>query len=200
MKNTIITIILAAAAVLPASAQTKVQPRLNMGVGPVEKISTDFRSLPPSAQTFVNELFPSTTVASVTNDVADREYEVKMSDGYEITFDYKGNWIAVETPDNVMLPSSVLNRLVPENVVVETLSGDKVVPGGVVNYIEEIAYIPDYGYVVEYETATTEGKVGIDKSGNILKEKPAKSKFNKQKKGKKSNLCCKEGKKKPHNR
>lgn len=188
MRNTILTVILGMAAVCTAGAQSQPAPRLNNGVGPVEAVSTNFRSLPEKAQTFVNELFPSTMVASVTNDVADNEYEVKMSDGYEITFDYDGNWIEVETPDNVMLPSSVLNKLVPENVVVATLSGDAVVPGGVVNYIESIEYVPGYGYVVEYESVTNEGKVRIDKGGNVLKHKTDKPRLGK--KGKKGAKCC----------
>ncbi len=194
MKNTILTFILGAAAVFSAGAQRQPVPRINGGVAPVEAVSMNFRSLPENAQTFVNELFPTTMVASVTNDVADREYEVKMSDGYEITFDYNGNWLEVETPDNVMLPSSVLNKLVPENVVVETLTGDAVVPGGVVNFIESVEYVPDYGYVVKYESTTSKGKVGIDKTGNILKNKPDKvkksDKMTKVRKGDKDKKAC----------
>lgn len=193
MKNTILTLILGAATLLPAGAKRPPVPRINGGVIPVEAVSMDFRSLPENAQTFVNELFPATMVAKVTNDVADREYEVKMSDGYEITFDYNGNWLEVETPDNVMLPSSILSKLIPENVVITTLSGDAVTPGGIINYIESVEYIPDYGYIVEYEATTSKGKVGIDKSGNINKAKSGKKALDKKMKfGKKG------GKKKMH--
>ncbi|MBP3298321.1 MAG: hypothetical protein J6L73_01420 [Muribaculaceae bacterium] len=163
MKKTFITLALAALAAVPAMAQ-KQMPRLNPGIGPVEAASMTFRSLPENAQTFINTLFPSTAVSSVVNDFKDHEYDVTMSDGYEITFDYAGNWTQVEAPDGVMLPSSTLVALVPEQTVITTLSGDDLVNGGVMDSIEEIEVYPE-GYLVEYAAGTYgKGKAAVSKT------------------------------------
>lgn len=168
MKNALLILALLSGGLMTASAQTPQQVAYS-GVGPVEEISTDFRSLPENAQTFINELFPATTVTAVKNDVADSEYEVDMSNGYEVVFNYDGDWIKIDAPDNVMLPSSVVKQLVSDDAIVAVLTGDQVVPGGVIDYVGEIACIPDYGYVVEYEAAE-KGKVAIDNSGNVVKK------------------------------
>lgn len=171
MKKTFITLALAALAAVPAVAQKQI-PRLNPGVGPVEAASMTFRSLPENAQTFINTLFPATTVSRVVNDFKDREYDVTMSDGYEITFDYDGNWTQVEAPDGVMLPSSTLAALVPEQTVIMTLSGDDLVNGGVIDSIEEIEVYPE-GYLVEYATGTYgKGKAAVSKTdGKVTRHK-----------------------------
>lgn len=146
-------------------------PVINGGVGPVTAISTDVSSLPAEAQTFINELFPNVAVAKVTNDVADREYEVDMSNGYEVKFDYDGKWLEVDTPDNATFPSSMLPRLMPEAVVIETLTGNDVQPGGVIEYVEEVEVTPASAYVVSYTTPASKGKVLVDKKGKVLKHK-----------------------------
>lgn len=181
-------------AVLPALAQNKqAVPRINGGVGPVVAASTDFRSLPENAQTFINTLFPSTTVTSVKNDFKDQEYDVKMSDGYEITFDYNGNWTQVEAPDGVTLPSSTLVAMVPEETVIATFSGNDLLTGGVINAVEEIEAYPN-GYVVEYVTGTygtgkaavskTDGSVVSGRNKSAIKGKMAKNdRQNKSRKG-----------------
>lgn len=186
MKKTIL-FVAAALAALTAGAQQKAPvPRLNPGVGPVMNVNTnqtygsDLRVLPENAQTFINTLFPDVAVAVVERDVKDKEYEVKMADGYEVLFDYAGNWLEVESPDNATLSSEIIQKLVPENVVIETLSGDAVAQGGVVNYVEEIDYIPGFGYVVEYAvTPANKGKVAIDSNGNVTTMKALKAKTSK---------------------
>lgn len=168
---------------LTAGAQEKRQmPRLNPGVGPVMNVNTnqtfgsDLRILPENAQTFINTLFPDVAVSQVERDTKDQEYEVKMADGYEVLFDYNGNWLEVESPDNAMLSSEIIKKLVPENVVIETLSGDAVTTGGVVDYVEEIDYIPGYGYVVEYAVSpVNKGKVAVDTNGNVTSVKALKA-------------------------
>lgn len=183
MKKTIL-FVAAALAALTAGAQGKGPvPRLNPGVGPVMNVNTnqtygsDLRVLPEKAQTFINTLFPDVAVAVVERDTKDQEYEVKMADGYEVLFDYSGNWLEVESPDNAMLSSEIIKKLVPENLVIETLSGDAVAQGGVVDFVEEIDYIPGFGYVVEYAvTPANKGKVAIDSNGNVSTMKALKAK------------------------
>lgn len=182
MKKTLLILSIALVA-LTAGAQEKRQiPRLNPGVGPVMNVNTnqtfgsDLRILPENAQTFINTIFPDVAVAQVERDTKDQEYEVTMADGYEVLFDYNGNWLEVESPDNAMLSSEIIKKLVPENVVVETLSGNAVTEGGVVNYVEEIDYIPGYGYVVEYAVSPqNKGKVAIDSTGKVTNVKALKA-------------------------
>ena len=184
MKKTILLLAFLAAT-LGASAQTNsncVNPELLRGIGPAINVNnnpqygTDIRVLPENAQTFINNLFPDVLTASVENNLKDKEWEVKMADGYEVTFDYAGNWLEVESPRNVMLSSEMVKQLVPQNVVVETLAGDAVVPGGVINFVEEIDYIPGFGYVVEYAAAPQNtGKVAIDTNGNVKSMKDVKA-------------------------
>lgn len=193
MKKTLLIIALAAVGLVAAAQEQKPVPRLNPGVGPVMNVNTNqtygsnLRVLPENAQTFVNTLFPDVAVAEVERDVKDQEYEVKMANGYEVLFDYNGNWLEVESPDNAMLSSGIVKQLVPENVVVETLAGNAVVPGGVIDYIEEIDYVPGFGYVVEYAVSPRQkGKVAVDSKGNVSDVKALKSCVSKDGKGKKS--------------
>lgn len=169
MKKIILTFAMAAMALTPVLAQKQVQPRLNGGVGPVMSGSTEFSSLPQDAQAFIRNLFPDTAVAKVENDFADRQYEVDMSNGYEVTFDYDGNWLQVEAPEGAMLPSSTLTAIMPETVVLTTLGSDALLNGGVTDVIDEITVTPE-GYMVEYATGTVgKGKANINKvDGSIM--------------------------------
>lgn len=194
MKKTILCLAIFAAA-LTASAQMPVggNQQLLRGIGPVENVNnnpqygTDIREMPENAQTFINTLFPNVAVASVQKDLKDKEWDVKMANGYEITFDYNGTWLEVESPDNATLSSEQVNMLVPQNQVIATLSGDAVVPGGIVNFVEDIEYIPGFGYVVEYAAVgQPDGKVAVDTNGNVKTMKDLKS-YKAQAKGKKGN-------------
>lgn len=174
MKKTLIFLAMAALALTGAAQDKKVMPRYNRGVGPAinvpieQNYGTDLRVLPENAQTFINTLFPDVAVADVERDGRDQEYEVRMDNGYEVTFDLDGNWLEVDSPDNAMLSGEMVRQLVPENEVMATLSGDAIVNGGVVNYVEDIEVIPGVGYVVEYEVSpAVKGKAGIDNAGTL---------------------------------
>lgn len=155
---------------LGATAQDKL-PVINGGVGPVTAISSDVSTLPAKAQSFINELFPNVAVAKVTNDVADREYEVDMANGYEVKFNYEGKWLEVDTPDNATFPSSMLPRLMPEAVVIETLTGNDVQPGGIIEFIDEVEVTPASAYAISYTTPVGKGKVLVDKKGKVRSHK-----------------------------
>lgn len=155
MKKTILAIALCLAACLPAAAQNPAQAL----PGPAVSGSMEYNALPQAARAFISQLFPDGKVVRVENDYADREYEVKMADGYEITFNYQGQWKEIDAPDGATLPRSAVPVLVPEQVVVATFSGDALLGGGIVDGIEEIEVIPE-GYAVEYRT----GKVGTAKA------------------------------------
>lgn len=178
MKKTLITMALAAVALAPAAmAQKQVCPQgrqaaqfaRERGVGPVVAVSKDASALPTHAQAFLMQVFPDASVAKVEQDFADNEYEVDMSNGYEVTFDNSGNWLQVEAPDGATLPSSTLTVLVPEEAVITTLGSDALLTGGVTEVVDEITVTP-YGYAVEYVTGKVgKGKANVNKSdGSII--------------------------------
>lgn len=201
MKKTLIFVALLSAA-LGVSAQNKcnnaakecnnpaVRTELMRGIGPAIDVNnnpqygSNIRVLPENAQTFINTLFPNVATASVEKNLKLNAYEVKMDNGYEVLFDYAGNWLEVEAPNNTMLSSEIIKQLVPQNEVVATLSGDTVVPGGVINYVEEIDYIPGFGYVVEYaDVLNGGGKIAVDTNGNVQSMKAVKEMAKKAKDG-----------------
>lgn len=173
MKKILITFISGVMALMPAMAQTQRQaPALPSGVGPAMSGSADFDALPRNAQTFIHDLFPETAVAKVENDFADREYEVTMTDGSEVTFNYDGQWLQIEAPDGATLPSSSLTAIMPEDVVLTTLGSDTLRNGGVIDYVEEVTLTPE-GYLVEYVAGQSgHGKANVSKAdGSVLKAK-----------------------------
>ena len=184
MKKTLI-ILAAALAAVPTFAQKRgTVPMIRGGVGPVMEASATKADLPQTAQTFLSQLFPGTAVASVKNDFKDNEYDVKMADGYEVTFDRQGNWTQIEAPDGATLPSGTLTAIVPEEIVLTTLSGNDVMTGGAVNAVEEIEVFPG-GYVVEYVTGTYgRGKAAIDKTNGKVMTRADRQKARQGKQGK----------------
>lgn len=182
-KVVFMSLAIIAAGLLPVMGQTQQGNKRIMyrgGPGIAVSGSMDFRSLPENAQTFINDLFPATTVTKVENDFYDKQYEVDLSDGYEVTFDYNGNWVKVEAPDGATLPSSTLTALVPETAVINTLSGDALLDGGVVEVVDEITVFPQE-YRVEYATGKVgKGKASISKNdGAIIIRERKKDKINK---------------------
>ncbi len=178
MKKTLTLIIFACLlAFVPAMAQQKGGKAHGTGIGPVMKVSygSDTSRLPATAQSFIKKIFPGTDVSEVEFKAQKGEYEVEMANGYEVKFNTQGNWTEIEAPEGTQLSGAAINQLMPENVVVETLRGDAVVPGGIINYIEEVAYVPDYGYIVEFAAqGQPSSKVLIDKAtGKTSATQPA---------------------------
>lgn len=174
MKKTVLTLALATLAIVPAMAQKQnnqvpEQLRMERGIGPVVSASTDVSALPERAQNFLRQLFPNATVAKVENDFRDRQFDVDMSNGYEVIFDYAGNWQEVDAPAGSTLPSSTLTALVPEEIVLTTFGSDALLNGGITDVVDEIVITP-YGYAVEYMTGTVgKGKANVSKSdGSVL--------------------------------
>lgn len=187
MKKTILSLGILLAATMGVGAQNVLpearrMPRLPQGVGPVMEASVQTTALPQQAQEFLAKYFPGVAVVKAKNDFKERRYEVKLADGAEVDFDYNGLWIEVDAPDGATLPSSTLSALIPESVVVNTLSGNEVVNGGVMNYVEEVVSYPDF-YIVE--AASPDGvktRMAVsrtDGKANVLKQKAPKGKEHK---------------------
>ena len=136
-------------------------------VNPVEQISIRSNHLPINAQTFINTLFPSIAIKSAIRNIADNEYDVTMTNGYEIIFDNKGYWLEIDAPDNVMFPCGIIEQIVETDVFI-ALSEKKISTGPIVCHLKSIAYIPEYGYVFQYSLPNhDEDNIIIDTDGNI---------------------------------
>ena len=103
----------------------------------------EFKSLPNAAQNFMETYFSDVEIASIIREKDDgtNEYQVKLSDGTELEFDQKGEWINIECFFS-SLPEGILPDSVPEKV-------EELHPGGYINGVDKELG----GYVVEITAA-----------------------------------------------
>lgn len=68
-----------------------------------------YDQLPEKAQTFLDTYFPSAKISSIEYDAEkdDQDYDVKLDNGYNITFDKYGDWVDVEAPEGVVIPAGI---------------------------------------------------------------------------------------------
>ena len=176
MKKTIMILLAALAVSVSMQAQdTASEPKMpagvmyGRGVGPAMSGSMEVSALPQESRDFLAKYFPDVAVTKAQNDFFDRKYEVDLADGAEVSFDYNGNWIEVDAPDGATLPSSTLASLIPEAVVMETLSGNALVDGGALNYVEEVVSYPDF-YVMKVKTPTEKSRMAISRSDGSARQ------------------------------
>lgn len=100
----------------------------------------DFNQLPSVAQKFITTYFGDTKVSSVKydKDKNDHEYEVKLQNGFELTFNVAGEWTDVDAPDGKAIPNGIAPEPI-ESFVLATY------PESGINEIEKIKT----GYDVE---------------------------------------------------
>lgn len=134
---------------------------------PVEQISIRSNQLPIVAQTFINTLFPSIAIKSAIRDIADDEYDVTMTNGYEMIFDNEGYWLEIDAPDNAMFPCGIIEQIVETDVFISLLENE-IAADPIACYVKSVAYIPNYGYVILYSLPNREEEnIIIDTDGNI---------------------------------
>lgn len=78
--------------------------------------------LPTAGQTFLAEHFGSQEVISVKkdNDGAEGvEYDVRLDNGVDLTFDKDGNWDDVDAPNNASLPTTFILQPILDYVAAE---------------------------------------------------------------------------------
>lgn len=103
MKKLFLGLMLAAVAVAPALADTYVNNDSALPVAAKEVIKKNFKS--------------KVSLVKVDKDFGRiDEYEVKLSDGSEITFDSKGNWKEVEAASTKSVPASFVPKTVSQYV------------------------------------------------------------------------------------
>lgn len=119
------------------------------------EISID--QLPKASATFLSEHFSGATVLRITRDT-DRdgsEYEVTLTNGFEIEFDGAGEWTDVDAPAGQAVPSSVVPTAIASYVTTNY-------PGQNINEISR----DSRGYEVELTSGTD---LEFDRDGNFIR-------------------------------
>ncbi len=74
-----------------------------------DKIS--YGELPQAARTFLNTYYPGVETKKVTKDIDKDtgviEYEVRLKNDHDITFNIKGEWTDVDAPDRQAIPAGI---------------------------------------------------------------------------------------------
>lgn len=107
--------------------------------------SVDPAQLPQKAQDFLRKYYPQQKCASLVKDFADNEYELRMTDGTEITFFADGRIDDIEAPRGQILPLEVIKGLLPKK------SYKHLNDNGYLGMVNEIDYKAN-GYKVSLKT------------------------------------------------
>lgn len=77
--------------------------------------TVSLENLPLAAQTFLSTYFPEVTVKYIYEETAGdiTVYEVELENGFEVVFNYDGEWQQIEAPYYMTVPTSVI----PEQVM-----------------------------------------------------------------------------------
>lgn len=112
MKHTIPTL-LAAIALLATPAIVDAQLPAG-GPGIAVAGSFDPAQLPQTAQKFLRDYYPEQQCAFCQKEYGSGEYELRMTDGTEVTFAPDGKVIELDAPRGRIIPAKVVKALVPE--------------------------------------------------------------------------------------
>ncbi len=122
-----------------------------------DKTEISLDQLPQASATFLTQHFPGATVLRITRDT-DREgseYEVTLTNGFEIEFDGTGEWTDVNAPAGQAVPASVVPTAIASYVTTNY-------PG---QNITEISR-DSRGYEVELTSGTD---LEFDLDGNFIR-------------------------------
>ena len=97
-------------AVQPLSAQT---PGIYNNPGPVISGSVQIERVPKTARDFINKHFRNAVVVKCEEDFMPQEYEIELSDGTDLEFDDKGQWIEIDAGKARVLPGHLVKKLLP---------------------------------------------------------------------------------------
>ncbi|MDE6645047.1 MAG: PepSY-like domain-containing protein [Muribaculaceae bacterium] len=114
-------------------------------------------NLPENAQTFIGTHYSGVSIVSVTRDKDDHqdEYDVRLSNGHEVTFNAAGEWTDVDAPANQSVPDG----LVPESIALYITTN---YAGAGINEISKSAA----GYEIELTNGVD---LDFDSMGNFLR-------------------------------
>ncbi|MDE5656894.1 MAG: hypothetical protein K2I19_07480 [Muribaculaceae bacterium] len=145
MKMKLKTILaIGALAVLPLTAAAQL-PQGGPGIAVAGSVSP--AELPQKAQEFLSKYYPQQQCASLMKEFTDNEYELRMTDGTEVTFFADGRIDEIEAPKGGILPLEVIKALLPEK------SFRHLNDNGYLGMVNEIDYKSN-GYKVSLKTNT----------------------------------------------
>lgn len=83
---------------------------LGAGACSSETITHDASKLPEKARNVISRNFTSaiSLVEEETTGLGQKEYEVTLTDGSEISFTSSGEWTSVDTPNNLSVPEGMV--------------------------------------------------------------------------------------------
>ena len=122
-----------------------------------ETVSHDVSTLPVKARTTIQQNFDAaiTLVKTETEGIGDKEYEVTLSDGSEVTFNGAGEWENIERPANLAVPVGLIPTAIT-NFVNEKHAGALIIG------IEK----DKKGYDIDLSNGL---EIQFDKTGNFVK-------------------------------
>ena len=143
MKLTIKALIAAGIlSLMPALADAQL-PQGGPGIAVAGSVNPS--DLPQRAQEFLRKYYPQQQCASLVKDFTDNEYELRMTDGTEISFTADGRIDDIEAPRGQILPLEVVKGLLPEK------SFKHLNDNGYLGMVNEIDYKAN-GYKVSLKT------------------------------------------------
>lgn len=98
---------------------------MTLGASARDKYLHDDAVLPPAARSAISKNFKA-DVSFVKLKKSDKEFEVVLKDGCEVTFDRDGNWLNVEMPKSKNVPDAFLPAGV-KTFVQKSHKGEKIV-------------------------------------------------------------------------
>lgn len=110
-KFFVVALLAGAAGSFSASAQV---PVINSGVGPVVSTSYNVNKLPKSALKFLRAHYGDCTVLSCEDNIEDGRYEVELSNGTTVEFDYDGRVMELES-ETAAIPDDAIKGLLPDD-------------------------------------------------------------------------------------
>lgn len=124
MKHSLLTaalVMIAGSGFVAAQSQVPDRqiPILEMGIGPAISGSVDYNTLPQDARHFIHKHFRHLTIAECDREFASGKVEVTFTDGTEVEFDAKGQWMEIDAPDRGVISYRILKGVLPHRAVRE---------------------------------------------------------------------------------
>lgn len=160
-KSLTVTLTAIAASCFIATAQA---PRLNPGVGPAISGSFNPNELPERALEFIRDYYGSHYAQSCQKDFDTENYELTMTDGTEIEFDYQGKVIEIDAPYNGVISKDAAKSIVSKDAY------KRLVELGISDKIEKIER-EKRGFDIELTKGSKLHEVFIGNDGKLLAQK-----------------------------
>lgn len=156
-----VTLTALAAGCFVASAQV---PRLNTGVGPVIAGSYNPNQLPERALDFLRTYYGSHYAQSCEKDYMTEDYELTMTDGTEIEFDYQGKVMEIDAPGDSAISQDAVKKILSKEAY------NKLNELGAADKVEKIER-EKRGFDIELVDGSTLHELFITTEGKLIAQK-----------------------------